>query len=272
MLITEKRLRALIRETLINEGSVAAIGLAAADAMLPKEYQGLLNPLSRDFLLSPAGALHKYKDDPAVQKETDKVVESLNTWASRAQLALNGLAGVLALPAPPLAAALFAIAQTAGASALLSRAILSAAKGEGSSAAKDLALVALDVVIGGMGEKMILKVSEKIGVAAAANVHLVPWLKSIAKSGDIAQLRAMDFAAGATSAASLVTTNKIISSVLDYAGKVMLEFAESYKGSADTSEVERMSANLMAAADQVREEGIVSPVPEEMEVEWRPGE
>ena len=52
----------------------------------------------------------------------------------------------------------------------------------------------------------------------------------------------------------------------------MLEFARSYRGSADPSEIERMSENLMAAADQVRKEGIVSPVPEEMEAEWRPGE
>jgi hypothetical protein len=82
MLASEKRLRALIREVLITEVSDENLSIPPSDRLknlaLPQEYQGILDPTSKDFILNPASALEKMRNDPAVQRASEEIASELS--------------------------------------------------------------------------------------------------------------------------------------------------------------------------------------------------
>lgn len=246
MRITERHLRRIIRRELQLE--TVGLGLALADMMLPDEYQGLLNPLSEEYLFNPASALYKYRNDPAVQRETDAVMNRVDDIADKAQVGLTALAGALAIPAPPAAAAVAALAGIVGGSANFAQFLLAAAKGDKSTAAANLAETALDLAIGSVGEQLLLKLGEKLGIRIAmASMNRLARL--VAKAGDIAHLRAFVAATSTSNAVALGA----LSAVITYTGNQMKAFAAAYDGTADTSEIIRQADNLIEAASQIQD-------------------
>ena len=195
MKITRRRLRSLIREVL-NEQGVLDQALAALPELptpFPAKvaaeyapgYEDLVDIRKKDFILNPMTALDNIRNDKAVQREVDIIVDVIDDYADSAQIGLT-TAGIGSLATPAAAASPFLVGAgaIAGGSSSMLKLTTALAKGEKSLAAVALAELFADITIVASVERA----AANLAIRSGAYDALVRALTATARDFDKAHL------------------------------------------------------------------------------------
>lgn len=247
MKLTRRRLRLLIREVLNEQGvldqTLASLpepplwlvqpGLALADDAISyyaPDYEGIADIRKKEFLLNPESALDNIRNDKAVQREVDAIVDAIDTYADAAQVGLTA-AGIGAIMTPAVAAspALIAGGAAAGGFGSSVKAVTALAKGDKATAGVALAEFFADIAIVASLEKMATDLVFKTGIYD----QLVKALASLVKDYEMRHL---------VSAVTLVTgSTATIQTLLISIGEAMEEMAKKYESAQRDESDEKIS-------------------------------
>lgn len=234
MKIPRKQLKKLIKEVLNEQGvldqALAALpepflppGLAAAELAISKlapEYQGIADIRKKEFLLNPESALDNIRNDKAVQKEVDAIVDAIDTYADAAQVGLTAAGiGSIMTPAVAVYPVLIGAGAAAGGFGSSVKAVTALAKGDKVTAGVALAEFFADIAIVTKLDKMATELAFKTG----AYDQLVKALATLVRDYEMRHL---------VSAATLLTVSTAtIQTLLISIGEAMEEMARKYDAS-----------------------------------------
>lgn len=195
MKITRRRLRSLIREVLNEQGVIDMALRASPELPTPPAvqiakkyapgYEDLVDYRSDKNLFNAMSALENYRNDKAVQREVDIIVDVIDDYADTGQIGLTTFGiGSLATPAAPLSPVFIGAGAIAGGSSSMLKLTTALAKGEKSLAAVALAELFADITIVASVERA----AANLAIRSGAYDALVRALTATARDFDKAHL------------------------------------------------------------------------------------